>query len=328
MRRKCKKLLLTGMALSLAMSLMTGPVMAMEYTYDGEQSGQTFYQSTSTDQNHIADNGQIVVGTDGTIASGTTGNQTSSPLSSIDLPVGEYPEAYGFETDVSIAANSVFPNELGPTTQNSNIYTPVFIPTVDSGALPTGNSFFPMLSLSGKFPVYGGAVLPSLGLYGSAPAAYAMGFSAVVPYGNGAYPGLATATVSMPTITRGGAIGRLSIPSIGLNKYVYEGTSQASMRMGIAHFDSTSGWLGNIALAGHNRGAYASFLHLKDVNLGDVVTYTTAYGTLTYRVSSITTVATTDTSGLVQDGMNKITMYTCKANQPDVKLCVVATLVG
>ena len=97
--------------------------------------------TTSTDQNYIANNGQIVVGTDGTVSSGTTGNQTSGPLSTIDLPVGEYPEAYGFETDVAIAGNSIFPNELGPTTENSNYYRPTFTPTVDSGALPVGGGY-------------------------------------------------------------------------------------------------------------------------------------------------------------------------------------------
>ena len=157
---------------------------------------------------------------------------------------------------------------------------------------------------------------------------YGYGAYNLAAYGNGAYYGLATSQVSMPSITKGGAIGRLSIPSIGLNKYVYEGTSQASMRKGIAHFDCTSGWTGNIGLAGHNRGSSASFAKLKDVQIGDTVSYTTAYGTLTYVVSNITTVATTDTSGLLQDGTNKITMYTCKANQPDVKLCVTASLVG
>ena len=46
------------------------------------------------------------------------------------------------------------------------------------------------------------------------------------------------------------------------------------------------------------RGSSPSFAKVKDVKLGDAVTYTTAYGTLTYVVSNITTVATTDTSGL------------------------------
>jgi len=381
---KWKKLLLSGLSLCMAAQMTAGLAQASdyyfdggesegvtayydgenagkEYFYSGDNSGETFHQSTSTDQNYIAGNGQIVVGTDGTIAGGTTGNQTSGPLSTIDLPVGEYPEAFDYSTDLDIAGNTVFPNELGPTTQNSNAYVPTFVPTVDSGALATGATYTnPAASYtqSGYTSAAGAVVSGSRGVYAvSAPfATYGYGlagftgygvtmpvYSAFTPlasrlsygglfnlaaYGNGAYYGLATNQVSMPTITRGGAIGRLSIPSIGLNKYVYEGTSQANMKKGIAHFDCTSGWMGNIGLAGHNRGSSAAFAKLKDVNIGDTVSYTTAYGTLTYVVSNITTVATTDTSGLQQNGANKLTMYTCKANQPNVKLCVTATLVG
>lgn len=302
-------------ALCLAMS-MSVPAFALEYNFESDAPGRTFYQSTSADQNYIADNGQIVVGMDGTVSSGVTGNVSSSPLSVLDLPVGEYPDAWGSATDVAIAQNSIYPNELGPTTQTTDIYRPTFTPTVDSGALPTGYSYLP-------------AAVNGYGAYGYGVYGY-NGYS-VDANGNILYGalGVATSVSPMPTITKGGAIARLQISSIGLDKYVYEGTTQSNMAKGVAHFDSTSGWTGNIALAGHNRPvSWAAFAKLKDVKLGDTVTYTTAYGTATYVVSNITTCATTDTSGLLQDGTNKITMYTCKADQPEVKLCVVATLVG
>ena len=322
MKFKKTRKIFAGLALSLLMSLTTVPAFALEYNYDGNSAGQTFYQTTSTDQNYIANNGQIVVGTDGTVSSGTTGNQTSGPMSMIDLPVGEYPESYGFETDVAIAGNSVFPNELGPTTENSNYYVPIFTPTVDSGALPTGNSFIPSVYAPVSYAV-NGLVLPVYNSYSPLAAYYPS-----ASFGNGQFLGLATSSAAMPSITKGGAIGRLSIPSVGINKYVYEGTSLANMKKGLAHFDCTSGWLGNIAIAGHNRGASNAFGNLKNVNIGDKVKYTTAYGTLTYVVSNVKTVSTSDTRDLQQDGQNKITMYTCVANQPDVKLCVTATLVG
>lgn len=56
--------------------------------------------------------------------------------------------------------------------------------------------------------------------------------------------------------------------------------------------------------------------------------YTTAYGTRTYQVTCIDAVSVNDTSGLAQDGSYKLTMYTCKANQPELKLKVVAHLVA
>lgn len=331
MKKQFSRLLTPVLALSMTFSLFAVPAWALEYDYEGDQPGETWHQSTSTDQNHNAENGNIVVGSDGTVSSGTTGNQTSGPLTSVDLPVGEYPEAWNFETDVDIAGNSVFPNELGPTTQNSNYYRPTFIPTVESGSLPTGNSYtYNYSAAASLYAALGTSIFSNYPGY-SALAAYsnvAGVYNNIAAYTMSYGLGVASAVAKMPTITRGGAIGRLSIPAVGLNRYVYEGTSTASMNKGVAHFESTSGWLGNVAFAGHNRGTNAAFYHLKDVQLGDAVKYTTAYGTLTYVVTSITTVSVNDTSGLLQDGTNKLTMYSCVANQPDIRLCVVATLVG
>ena len=100
LRHHWKKPLTMALAACLTMSAMAFPAAALEYNYDSDAPGQTFYQSTSTDTNYIADNGQIVVGTDGTISSGTTGNVSSSPLSVLDLPVGEYPDAFSTTTGV------------------------------------------------------------------------------------------------------------------------------------------------------------------------------------------------------------------------------------
>ena len=238
------------------------------------------------------DSGTIIVGADGTIGTDESVVPNSSPLSVLDLPVGEYPDSWGSATDIAIAQNTVFPNAYAPTTQWSNVPGFVAFDTtmVSSGALPTGAE-----------------TLASI--YASATTN-------------------ATAMHAMPAITKGGAIGQLQIPSVGISQYVYEGTSTANMRRGLAHFDCTSGWMGNIAVAGHNRGSWAHFRTLKDVNYGDTVTYTTAYGTATYRVTSISYCSTYNTSGLLQDGTNKITMYTCKAGDSSQKLCVVATLVG
>ena len=203
LRLNWKKHLTSAVAACMAVSMVSIPAAALEYNFSSDAPGQTFYQSTSTDQNYIADNGQIVVGTDGTVSSGTTGNVSSSPLSVLDLPVGEYPDAWGSATDVSIAQNTVYPNELGPTTQTTNIYSPTFVPTVSSGALPTGYSYLPAAINS----AYGG------GWYVDAQGNVVTGAL-----------GVATSITPMPTITSGGAIARLQIPSIGLDKYVYEGS--------------------------------------------------------------------------------------------------------
>ena len=288
-----KKYQFASLVLAAALSASTAaiPAFALEYDFSSEAPGQQFYHSTEVGTDAAADSSNIVVGADGTIGTDESSLPTSSPLSVLDIPVGEYPDSWGSATDIAIAQNTIFPNAYAPTTQWSNVTGWVGYDTakVSSGALPTGAE----TSLAST---YGVAV--------------------------------ATATHAMPAITKGGAIGKISAPSIGLNKSVYEGTSQTSMKKGVAHFDCTSGWEGNIALAGHNRGSSPSFAKLKDLNYGDTIYYTTAYGTKTYQVTSIETCATTDTSGLMQDGTNKLTMYTCKMNQPSVKLKVVAMQVG
>lgn len=318
-----KKLASLALAGILSLGVMATPAMALEYEYGGDTvPGQTFHNSTSTDVNHVGNADQLQVGMDGTVSSNGTGNVSNSPLSFLDLPVGEYPDAWGESTDLAIANNTTIPNELGPTSTTTAVYKPTYTPVVMNGGLPTAANYAPGAAQAVRLGNTAGTVLMQTGNGG---------VSAVVNYGNGngSVAGVSTQNIPMPELNGNGAIGKLSIPSIGLNKYVYEGTSQSNMNKGLAHFESTSGWLGNVAIAGHNRGnGVAFFGKLKDVKLGDTVTYTTAYGTANYVVTEINTRDTNDVSGLLQDGTNKITMYTCKENQPEVKLEVVAQMVG
>lgn len=326
--RSLKKFFAVGIVAVAAVGAMSVSAGALEYEFESQAPGQTFHLSTSTDQNVMGQADQIVVGMDGTISNDVTGNVASSPLSVLDLPIGEYPDAWGEATDLAIANNTYIPNELGPTFNNQAYYRATYTPIVMNGGLPTAAGYAPtgVAAYGNNAASYAAAGAMSYGV--TAPMVSGNGAVSAASQGNGAVAGVSTANVAMPTITDGGAIGQLTIPSIGLNKYIYEGTSTANMRKGIAHFESTSGWNGNVALAGHNRGSYAYFGKLKDVKVGDSVQYTTAYGTANYVVSAINERSTNDTSGLAQDGTNKLTMYTCKANQPEVKLEVVATLVG
>lgn len=285
--KKTKHFLALMLAVVTAMACMV-PAYALDYQYSGEAPGQNFYQATTVDSDYIANSDAIVVGADGTIASTADQLTDSSPLSVLNIPVGDYPDSWGEATDVAIAQNSVFPNYLAPTTQQSQVggfLHPDFT-IISSGALPTTTNMF----------------------------------SAYWGYGYSWYNSY------LPKLTKGGAIARLSIPSIGVAEWVYEGTTTENMRKGVGHFDCTPAWGGNIALAGHNNPSTRAFHNLKNIKEGDAITYTTGFGTMKYVVSSITTCATTDTSGLQQDGTNKLTLYTCKEGQPSVKLCVVATL--
>ena len=106
----------------------------------------------------------------------------------------------------------------------------------------------------------------------------------------------------------GGSLGTLTIPAIGVNTKIYEGTSTASMAKGAAHFSDTSIWDGNVCLAAHNRGTNAIFGKIHTLTAGDTITLTTKLGTRTYAVVSIEKVQETDTSGTAATSYNQVTL--------------------
>ena len=121
-----------------------------------------------------------------------------------------------------------------------------------------------------------------------------------------------------------GSLGTLTIPAIGVNTKIYEGTSTASMAKGAAHFSDTSIWDGNVCLAAHNRGTNAIFGKIHTLKAGDTITLTTKLGTKTYAVVSIEKVQETDTSGTAATPNNQITLYTCVMNKRPYRWCVTA----
>lgn len=121
-----------------------------------------------------------------------------------------------------------------------------------------------------------------------------------------------------------GSLGTLKIPSIGLTVGVYEGTDSAPLLKGAGHFTGTSIWLGNIPIAGHNRGVRNDFGKIHTLSPGDSITFTTKLGTRTYAVSAVTKVSVNDTSGLEPTSANMITLYTCVEDQPAYRWCVTA----
>jgi len=130
---------------------------------------------------------------------------------------------------------------------------------------------------------------------------------------------------SVPGMVRAdGSIGTLSIPKLGISVKVWEGETNASMAKGVGHYSSTSGWQGNIGLCGHNRGARYNIGTIKNLKPGDIITYTTIYGTRTYEVTMVKTISNTDWSYLQGTADNRITITTCLENQPAKRICVQA----
>ena len=123
----------------------------------------------------------------------------------------------------------------------------------------------------------------------------------------------------------GGYLATLKIPSLNVNVKVYEGTSSSVLAKGAGHFEGTSIWSGNVAVAGHNRGANCYFGDIHKLNVGDKITLTTKLGTRTYAVESVSKISETDQSGLTATSRNQITLYTCVRDQSAYRWCVVAT---
>jgi sortase A len=120
------------------------------------------------------------------------------------------------------------------------------------------------------------------------------------------------------------SIGSLYVARTGKTIKVYEGEDLANLKVGAGHFASTSAWDGNVALAGHNRGGSAYFSFVKDMQIGDRVTYTTRYGTRTYEVYSKTQIGEYDNLPLSWSSENIITLITCVADVPELRYSVQA----
>lgn len=120
------------------------------------------------------------------------------------------------------------------------------------------------------------------------------------------------------------SIGRLKIPSIGVNVKVYETESLESLAKGAGHFKSTSCWDGNVGIAGHNRGVTNHFGQIHTLSAGDQITYTTKLGTRTYEVFFVGQISETDFSRLGRTNENQITLITCVRDVRDMRWCVQA----
>jgi sortase A len=84
----------------------------------------------------------------------------------------------------------------------------------------------------------------------------------------------------------GDALGRLSIPAIGVSRYVVEGTDLASLRKGPGHYPETPlpGERGTTAIAGHRTTYGAPFRRLGELHRGDRIVLDMPYGRFVYRV--------------------------------------------
>ncbi len=149
------------------------------------------------------------------------------------------------------------------------------------------------------------------------------------------YPSITLPSITLPAtrftdVTRdlyysAGRLGTLKIPAIGLTVKVYQGTDNSTLAKGAGHYEETSIWDGNVAIAAHNRGVTNHFGKIHTLDSGDTITLTTRLGTRTYRVQTVRKILATELSVLDASGEDKITLTTCVMNQPAYRWCVVGT---
>jgi sortase A len=116
-----------------------------------------------------------------------------------------------------------------------------------------------------------------------------------------------------------GSIGTIYISRTGKTIKIYEGENLDNLVKGTGHFASTSVWDGNVALCGHNRGSNAYFSFVKDMQIGDRVTYTTLYSVRTYELYSKEQIGEYDNSKLGYSADNILTLITCIENVPELR---------
>lgn len=94
------------------------------------------------------------------------------------------------------------------------------------------------------------------------------------------------ARVFAETVETGEGIGRIKIPSIGLDAVFVQGTDTSSLQMGPGHYPDTAfpGQGRTIGIAGHRTTYLAPFRNINEVADGDEVIVEMPYGTFTYTV--------------------------------------------
>lgn len=237
----------------------------------------------------------------------------------VEPPVGtEFAQPTSVETVITADRGEQSNMDLS---KNNPMIAPAF--GSNTSYLPgSGEPLYPFLGVSGvQQTAPNTAVIPMPNPSG-APSVPNMGNSGIVVEPDTPSYGYTEVTGDM--YYSGGYLGRVKIPSLGVNVKVYEGTGSSTLAKGAGHFEDTSIWEGNVCIAGHNRGTNCYFGEIHTLNVGDSITLTTKAGTRTYSVTSVTKVKEADTSMLSRTAENRITLLTCVRNQSAYRWCVQA----
>jgi sortase A len=133
-------------------------------------------------------------------------------------------------------------------------------------------------------------------------------------------------------LTEGDSLTRLTIPAIGLNVVVVEGTSASALRAGAGHYPGSAlpGEDGNVAIAGHRTTYGHPFADLDKLQPGDDIFLDTPVGSHRYRVTRAPFVVDkADWSPIAASPGKVLTLSTCHPKRSDrQRLIVRAELVS
>jgi sortase A len=113
---------------------------------------------------------------------------------------------------------------------------------------------------------------------------------------------------------QGSAVGRIRIPSIGVDFVVVKGTSTADLRSGPGIFGETRfpGIAGTTAIAGHRTTYLAPFRHIDRLHAGNRILLRMPYARFTYTVTGKRVVAPTNVRAAVaQVGYSRLVLSAC-----------------
>lgn len=108
----------------------------------------------------------------------------------------------------------------------------------------------------------------------------------------------------------GEPVAKLSIPRLGTDLYVFEGTDAKDLRLGPGHMPGTAmpGAKGNCVIAGHRD---THFRVLKDIRMGEKIVLETGSGRFVYTVDNTAIVMPANTSSLQPTHSGVLNLITC-----------------
>jgi len=117
------------------------------------------------------------------------------------------------------------------------------------------------------------------------------------------------------TVTRqtGEPIGKIIIPSIGMDVIMVEGTGKGDLKVGPGHWPETPfpGQGGNFVVSGHRTTYGAPFFKLNKVEPGDEIDLVLPYAIARYTVTRVIIVLPTEVNEVAQLGREQISLAAC-----------------